>query len=157
MTTSMSIPISQTLYDQARSAARAAHRTTAGQVEYWAKIGHTALDNPDLPIGFIVESLASLAEPREDDMPFRAEASAAMSYRLKQTRRFSRIYKALHGNVAAEVDAATDAIAEDPSVGERRQGDLAALFIYRLHSRNQCYLLGYAVHYDIRLVYLEAM
>ncbi len=70
MTTSTSIRIDQKLYDQARNEALAEHRTIAGQVEYWAKIGRAALDNPDLPISFIAESLASMAEPREDATPF---------------------------------------------------------------------------------------
>ncbi|OGT91535.1 MAG: hypothetical protein A2286_04720 [Gammaproteobacteria bacterium RIFOXYA12_FULL_61_12] len=70
MTTSISIRIDQNLYDQARNEALAEHRTIAGQVEYWAKIGRAALDNPDLPVSFIAESLASIAEPREDATPF---------------------------------------------------------------------------------------
>jgi hypothetical protein len=70
MTTSTSIRIDQKLYEQARSEALAEHRTIAGQVEYWAKVGRAALDNPDLPVSFIVESLASIAEPREDAAPF---------------------------------------------------------------------------------------
>lgn len=70
MTTSTSIRIDQKLYDQARSEALAEHRTIAGQVEYWAKIGRAALDNPDLPVSFIAESLASMAEPRADATPF---------------------------------------------------------------------------------------
>ena len=70
MTTSTSIRIDQKLYDQARSEALVEHRTIAGQVEYWAKVGRAALDNPDLPVRFIAESLASMAEPREDATPF---------------------------------------------------------------------------------------
>ena len=70
MTTSTSIRIDQRLYDQARSEAVAEHRTIAGQVEYWAKIGRAALDNPDLPVSFIADSLASMAEPREAATPF---------------------------------------------------------------------------------------
>jgi hypothetical protein len=70
MTTSTSIRIDQTLYDQARNEAIAEHRTIAGQVEYWAKVGRAALDNPDLPVSFIAESLAALAEPREMATPF---------------------------------------------------------------------------------------
>jgi hypothetical protein len=71
MTSSTSIRIEQKLYEQARSEAAAEHRTIAGQVEYWAKVGRAALDNPDLPVGFIAESLASMAEPREDATPFK--------------------------------------------------------------------------------------
>lgn len=70
MTASTSIRIDQKLYEQARAEARAEHRTIAGQVEYWAKVGRAALDNPDLPVSFIAESLASLAEPREEATPF---------------------------------------------------------------------------------------
>ena len=70
MTTSTSIRIDQKLYEQARSEALVEHRTIAGQVEYWAKVGRAALDNPDLPVSFIAESLASMAEPREDATPF---------------------------------------------------------------------------------------
>lgn len=70
MPTTTSIRIDQALYDQAKADAVAEHRTIAGQVEYWAKVGRAALDNPDLPVSFIAESLASLAEPREQASPF---------------------------------------------------------------------------------------
>lgn len=70
MTTTTSIRIEQKLYEQAKADAAAEHRTISGQVEYWAKVGRAALDNPDLPVSFIAESLASLAEPREDTTPF---------------------------------------------------------------------------------------
>ena len=70
MTASTSIRIDQRLYDQARTEALAEHRTIAGQVEYWATVGRAALDNPDLPVSFIAESLASMAEPRADATNF---------------------------------------------------------------------------------------
>jgi len=70
MTTSTSIRIDQSLYDQAKNEAAAEHRSIAGQVEYWAKVGRAALDNPDLPVSFVAESLASLAEPREEAIAF---------------------------------------------------------------------------------------
>ena len=47
-----------------------AHRTIDGPIEYWAEIGRAAIDNPDLPISFIAESLASMREPRENALPF---------------------------------------------------------------------------------------
>lgn len=80
-----------------------------------------------------------------------------MSYGLKQTRRFARAYKKLHDNVAADVDAATEVVAADPTVGERKKGDLADLLVYRFRSQNQLYLLGYTVDDSVRLVYLEAV
>lgn len=65
-----SIRIDQTLYERAKVDAGIEHRTIAGQVEYWAQVGRAALDNPDLPVSFISEALAALAEPRTDATPF---------------------------------------------------------------------------------------
>lgn len=70
MPASTSIRIDQTLYNQAKTDAAAEHRTISGQVEYWARVGRAALDNPDLPVSFVAESLASLAEPHEEATPF---------------------------------------------------------------------------------------
>ena len=67
---SISIPIDQSLVEQARVAAKAEYRTVQGQIEFWAKVGRAALDNPDLPVDFIAESLLSLNEPREDATAF---------------------------------------------------------------------------------------
>ena len=80
-----------------------------------------------------------------------------MSVTLKQTRRFARAYKKLHDNVATDVDAATEIVAADPAIGERKKGDLANLLVYKFRSQNQWYLLGYTVDDEVRLVYLEAV
>ena len=45
-------------------------RSIAGQIEFWAKVGRAALDNPDIPASFIAESLMSMNEPREEAEPF---------------------------------------------------------------------------------------
>jgi len=65
-----SVRIDETLVSAAHVAAKAEFRTVQGQVEYWAKVGRAALDNPELPVSFVAESLMSLAEPREDSTPF---------------------------------------------------------------------------------------
>lgn len=70
MRSTVSIRIDATLAHAARVAAKAEFRTVPAQIEYWAKVGRAALDNPDLPVSFIAESLVSLAEPREDSTPF---------------------------------------------------------------------------------------
>ncbi len=70
MSATTSIRIDHSLYEQAKADAAAEHRTIAGQVEFWAKVGRAALDNPDLPVSFVAESLASLSEPREQSTPF---------------------------------------------------------------------------------------
>ena len=80
-----------------------------------------------------------------------------MSYTLRQTRRFARAYKKLHDNLAADVDAATDVVASNPDIGERKKGDLADLLVYKFRSQSQLYLLGYTVDIDVQLVYLEAV
>ncbi len=70
MLVSTSIRINKELYEQAKQDALVEHRTISGQIEFWARVGRAALDNPDLPVSFIAESLASLAEPREHSTPF---------------------------------------------------------------------------------------
>ena len=58
----MPVRIDDTLYDQARAQAQAERRTIAGQIEFWAIVGRTALDNPDLPIDFVRDLIIARAE-----------------------------------------------------------------------------------------------
>ncbi len=67
---SVSVRIDETLVEQARAAAKSEFRTVQGQIEFWAKVGRAALDNPDLPASFIAESLMAMNEPREQAEPF---------------------------------------------------------------------------------------
>lgn len=71
---SMPVRIDPNLYAMARAEAAIEHRTIAGQIEYWAKVGRTAIDNPDLPVTFIVDILASLAETVEYETPYSTES-----------------------------------------------------------------------------------
>ncbi len=64
------VRIDDTLYEQARTEAQIEHRTIAGQIEYWAMLGRASLDNPDLPVIFVAESLTSLREQRDQATPF---------------------------------------------------------------------------------------
>ncbi len=73
---SISIRVSNALYDQAKLDAVVDHRTIAGQIEYWARIGRAALDNPDLPVTFVAESLAALAEPKNQAVRVSVSVSA---------------------------------------------------------------------------------
>ncbi|MEK6648149.1 MAG: hypothetical protein AABY37_02415 [Actinomycetota bacterium] len=63
---SMPVRLEKETYERAKAEAAIEHRTIAGQIEYWAKVGRTAIDNPDLPIYFIIDVLASLAEPASE-------------------------------------------------------------------------------------------
>jgi len=80
-----------------------------------------------------------------------------MSYEVLQTRRFARQYKKLHDNIAADVDAAVMVVADKPTIGERKKGDLADLLVYKFRSQGQIYLLGYSLDDAVQLIYLEAI
>jgi len=73
----MPVRIDDQLYQLARSEAAVEHRTIAGQIEYWAMLGRAALDNPDLPVSFIAQSMAAMAEPRDQATPFVARSKKA--------------------------------------------------------------------------------
>ena len=66
----MPVRIDDALYDQARAQAHAERRTIAGQIEFWALIGRTALDNPDLPIDLVRDLLMARAEGPTLATPF---------------------------------------------------------------------------------------
>jgi len=51
------INISDDLVTQARSSSEIFRRTVAGQIEYWARIGRLAEENPDIPFPFILDIL----------------------------------------------------------------------------------------------------
>ncbi len=58
----IAVRISDNLVKKARSRSRALKRSIAGQIEYWAKIGEIAEDNPDLPFSFIQDILIGLEQ-----------------------------------------------------------------------------------------------
>ncbi|MEI7934609.1 MAG: type II toxin-antitoxin system RelE/ParE family toxin [Chlorobiaceae bacterium] len=80
-----------------------------------------------------------------------------MIWSVRQTRRFARQYKKLHDNTAGDVDSAVEVVRQNPDIGERNKGDLAALYAYKFRSSGQLYLLGYSLDESVRLVYLEAV
>lgn len=67
---SMPVRIDPDLYNRAKKEATIEHRTIAGQIEFWAKVGRACIDNPDLPVDFIVDALASLDTAEKDKHPF---------------------------------------------------------------------------------------
>lgn len=81
-----------------------------------------------------------------------------MTWQVQQTRRFARVYKKLtNTTLIADTDAAVDAVADNPNVGERKKGDLAQLWVHKFRSQGLLYLLGYTREDAVRLVYLEAL
>ena len=67
----MPVRIEPDLYKRAKKEAALEHRTIAGQIEFWAQVGRTCIDNPDLPVNFVVDSLASLATSEREKIPFK--------------------------------------------------------------------------------------
>ena len=56
------VKLSDDLISKARVYAKTFHRSTARQIEYWAKIGQIVEDNPDLPYHFIQNILLGVEE-----------------------------------------------------------------------------------------------
>ena len=61
------IRISESLAGQAKRRSSVEHRSMTAQVEYWAKIGKIAEENPDLPFTFIKEVLLGIEELKEKE------------------------------------------------------------------------------------------
>ena len=68
---SMPVRIELDLYNRAKKEAAVEHRTIAGQIEFWAQVGRACIDNPDLPVNFVIDSLASLETPEKDKKSFK--------------------------------------------------------------------------------------
>jgi hypothetical protein len=60
----VAMKLSDELVNAARPYAAAMQRSVPKQIEYWARIGKAAEDNPDLPVGFIVNTLVGIEEDR---------------------------------------------------------------------------------------------
>jgi hypothetical protein len=49
-----------------KNEAKVEHRTIAGKIVFLATVGRAAIDNPELPIDFVVQVLASMKKPSND-------------------------------------------------------------------------------------------
>jgi hypothetical protein len=61
---STAIKISEELVASAKPYAAAMQRSVTKQIEYWAKLGKAAEDNPDLPVNMILDVLVSMEEAK---------------------------------------------------------------------------------------------
>ncbi len=62
------IKLSDGLVDDATTHGKAQHRSTPRQIEYWARIGKIADENPDLTLGFVKDILTGLEEAEAGDV-----------------------------------------------------------------------------------------
>jgi mRNA-degrading endonuclease YafQ of YafQ-DinJ toxin-antitoxin module len=62
---------------------------------------------------------------------------------ILQSSQFKRAYKKLHSNQFVEINEAVKKIIADPNIGEKKQGDLSWLRVYKFKTLGQLILIGY--------------
>ena len=78
----------------------------------------------------------------------------ADAVQVLQSAVFKRAYKRLHPNQKADVDDAVADIVRDPTLGEAKKGDLAAVFVHKFKASGQLTLLAYEYDPGTRLLLL---
>lgn len=61
----MTIEVDQQLYQDAAAAAAQNHITVDEQIDMWARVGRTALDNPDMPVAAIQDLIVASKQQSE--------------------------------------------------------------------------------------------
>jgi hypothetical protein len=64
----IAVRISDELAKKAKVRAKGLNRTLPGQIEFWARIGRIAEDNPDLPFSFIQNILRAQEEAESGEL-----------------------------------------------------------------------------------------
>ena len=62
------IKVSEQLIEEAKPFAQAMHRSVSEQIEYWARLGKVAEENPDLPINMLQDMLVSMEEVKAGNL-----------------------------------------------------------------------------------------
>ena len=60
----VALKLSDDLVADAKAIAAAEHRSVPKQIEYWARIGKAVLENPELPLKLIQDTMLSLEEAK---------------------------------------------------------------------------------------------
>ena len=58
------LKLSDALVEDAKAIAAAEHRSVPKQIEYWARIGKAVLENPELPLQVIQDTMLSVEEAK---------------------------------------------------------------------------------------------
>ena len=64
----IAIKLSDILVEEAKPYAQAMHRSVPKQIEYWARLGKVAEENPDLPINMLQDMLVSIEEVKSGNV-----------------------------------------------------------------------------------------
>jgi len=81
------IRIKDDIYLAAQRVAGAEHRSIPQQIEFWALVGKTALENPELPIEFVRELLISKHTDRALAEPFELKPARKTPAKARSSRR----------------------------------------------------------------------
>ena len=60
----IALKLSDSLVEDAKVVGAAEHRSVPRQIEYWARIGKAVLENPELPLQVIQDTMLSLEEAK---------------------------------------------------------------------------------------------
>lgn len=126
----VAMKLSDELVKDANTVAAAEHRSVPTQIEYWARIGKAVLDNPDLPLRMIQDTMLSIGEVKAGWVSF------------------DRLVKKLHSKDKKVLDGAVMAVATDPFIGEEKRGDLAGVFVHKFKLNKQETPLAYQMKPD---------
>ena len=145
------VRISGKLVGEAKRFGRIDHRSLAGQIEHWARMGKCAEENPDLPYILIKEILIGLDELDENEKTEYKFGESVM--RIYQSRSFEKNIKKMSKSEKEALDREIKKIAEDPGVGEEKKGDLRGVSVHKFKLKTIQYLLAYRkVGGDLELV-----
>ena len=81
------IRIDDDIYRAAQRVAGAERRSIPQQIEFWALVGKTALENPDLPVDFVRELLISKHSDRALAEPFDLKRAKKTGSKARPPRR----------------------------------------------------------------------
>ena len=139
------VRLSTEIYNFAQMIARGLSRSTSGQLEYWARLGCAAEDNPDLSIDFIKDILASKGKDRRLAENFKRERTAESNSEVvvSMMPAFKQRYKKLRAKQKTSVNDAIEVIKANPSAGMQEEGSLAGVCIYKFDRMRQQFLLAY--------------
>jgi hypothetical protein len=62
------INLSEQLIEEAKPFAQVTHRSISEQIEYWARLGKVAEENPDLPTNILQDMLVSMEEVKAGNL-----------------------------------------------------------------------------------------
>ena len=65
---SLAVKLSDKLVTEAKNHAEISERSTPKQIEYWAKMGKLAEENPELTMGFVKDIMIGLVELKSGDV-----------------------------------------------------------------------------------------